>query len=177
METIEQAFQEVCKLHEQITQMPAPEIGPQAFLPFPPGIDPVAFAIEEVSQLKQMYENGRTMRPQAPQVSWIPRACIYASDCGVLFLVELSGVAKEDVSVSVTSGEMIVRGQRRAPAVDSSLKPVMVEHAWGAFERRFPVPPWCTPEKIRARYAQGVLEISLSRLEEAGSGEFHVEIA
>ena len=61
--------------------------------------------------------------------------------------------------------------------MDGPLKPVMVEQAWGAFERRFPVPPWCNPEKIHARYAQGILEINLSRQEEGNPGEFRVEVS
>ncbi len=178
MQTIEQAYNEICRLHEQITNTPVPEIGPQVFVPFPPGIDPIAFAMEEVSHLKQMFESTQAARAQGQQqVAWIPRACIYASDSSVQFHVELPGVAKEDVSVTVAAGEMIVRGQRRSPATDGSLKPVMVEQAWGAFERRFPVPPWCNPEKIHAKYAHGVLEIDLSREEEGIHGEFRVDIS
>ena len=78
--------------------------------------------------------------------------------------------------MTVASGELLVRGQRRQPDGDAALKPVLVEQPFGAFERRFPAPPWCNPEKIRAKYSHGVLEISLSRQDEGHSGEFRVEI-
>lgn len=178
MQTIEEAYGAVCKLHEQITNAPAPEIGPQMFVPFPPGIDPIAFAIEEVSHLRHMVESGQAAHAQVqPQVNWVPRACIYASDTSVQFHVEVAGVGKEDVSVTLASGEMIVRGQRRPPSVDGALQPVMVEQTYGVFERRFPVPPWCNPEKIHAKYSQGVLEIHLIRQEGENAGEFRVEIS
>jgi len=174
MRTIEEAYREVCKLHEQIAHAPAPEIGPQAFVPFPPGIDPVGFAIEEVSQLKRMFESVQTT--QARSVTWVPRVSVYASDTSVRYRVEIPDVAKEDVSVSVVSGEMVVRGERRPPVVDPELKPVMVEQAWGAFERRFPLPPWCEPDRIQARCSQGVLEIDLVRRNDTSTAEFHVEV-
>ncbi len=180
MQTIEQAFQEVCRLHEQIAQTPPPEIGPQVFLPFPPGVDPIAFAIEEVAQLRQLVENAQSTRSQTPQpttATWVPRASVFASDGGLMFHVEIPGVAKEDVSVVVESGELVVRGERRAPAVDPSLRPVMVEQAWGNFERRFAAPPWFNPEKIQARYSHGMLEIRMNRVEDRNVGEFRVEIA
>ncbi len=177
MQTIEQAYKEICRLHEQLAQAPAPEIGPQSFLPFPPGVEPVAFAIEEVAQLRQMFEAAQSVRQHAQEPAWMPRASVFASESSVLFQIELPGVAKEDVSVTVGSGELLVRGQRRQPDTDASLKPVVVEQPFGSFERRFPAPPWCNPEKIRAKYSHGVLEISLSRQEEGNLGEFSVEIA
>ncbi len=175
MQTIDEAYREVCKLHEQITRAPAPEIGPQGFAPFPPGIDPVGFAIEEVSQLKRMFESAQT--GDSRTVTWVPRASIYASETSVRYRVEIPDVSREEVSVSVLSGEMVVRGQRRPPVVDALLKPVMVEQAWGAFERRFPLPPWCEPDRIQARCSQGVLEIDLVRKHEGSTAEFHVEVS
>ena len=177
MQTIEQAYKEICRLHEQLAQAPAPEIGPQSFLPFPPGVEPIAFAIEEVAQLKHMFDAAQAVRQHVHEPAWMPRASVFASDSSVLFQVELPGVAKEDVSVTVASGELVVRGQRRRPESDASLKPVVVEQPFGLFERRFPAPPWCNPEKIQAKYSHGVLEISLSRQEEGSFGEFRVEIA
>ena len=177
MQTIDQAFQEVCRLHEQLAHAPVPEIGPQAFLPFPPGVNPLSYAIEEVAQLKRMYDGAQAALSQAQQqVTWVPRANLHASESNLLFHVELPGVSKDDVSVTVSQGELIVRGQRRAASVDAALKPMVVEQPWGAFERRFPCPPWCDPEKIQAKYSQGILEIQLTRLDEGNRGEFRVEI-
>ena len=61
MEPIEQALEEIRALHEQLTNQPAPEITPQMFQPFPPGIDPVSYAIQEVVQLRQAVQ--RTDEP------------------------------------------------------------------------------------------------------------------
>jgi HSP20 family molecular chaperone IbpA len=171
MHDLAQALKDVCRLHEQVAQLPAPEIGPQHFLPFPPGVDPVAFAIHEVGQLKQLVES-RAQMPAPPQ--WIPRASVFSGDTAIRYLVELPGVQREDVSVVAVQGELVVRGQRPQPA-DPNLKPMLVEQPWGTFERRFALPAWCTPDGISARYSQGVLEITLSRNEDS-MGEFRVQV-
>lgn len=178
MQTIEQAYQEVCRLHEQITNAPIPEIGPQMFVPFPPGVDPVAFAIDEVTHLKQWFENAQAARAQAHNpIAWVPRASIHASETSVRFQLEVPGVAKEDMSVSVAGGELVVRGMRKESTNDGALKPILIEQVGGAFERRFPVPPWCNPEKIHAKCAHGLLEVHLHRQEEPNPSDFRVEIS
>jgi len=175
MQTIDQAFEELRSLHQQLNHSPVPEIGPQAFLPFPPGQDPVSFAIEEVAQLKRLVENLRQGRPNTPP-AWVPPASVYANESTLVITVELAGVRREDVSVTAVSGQLVVQGQRRPPVPDGELQPMFVEQAWGPFERCFALPAWCDPDRIEANYDQGVLEIRASRSAE-GSGPFQVKIS
>jgi len=177
MDSIEQAWKEVCELHERMAHAPAPEIGPHAFLPFPPGVEPVSFAMAEVNRLKQMWHNrveGDTFHDQA--VAWVPRTNVFAGDDGICVMVELPGVVKKDVEVSVMGGDLCVRGVRRPPQEAGSRQPVAVEQVWGAFERRFPLPPWCGLKNIQARHADGMLTVTMSRGSENGAGEFSVNI-
>jgi HSP20 family molecular chaperone IbpA len=177
MQPIEQALKELRTLHEQLNHAPAPEIGPSAFIPFPAGPDPVAFAIDEVQQLKQLMESIESVQREQPAVAqWTPRASLFAGDSCVSIAVELPGVAKEDVSVTAGSGQLTVRGERKPATCKEGLKPLMVEQPWGLFERRFPLPAWASPERITARYTQGVLEIDLTRGDDTAAGEFRVEI-
>jgi HSP20 family protein len=177
MQPIEQALKEIRMLHEQLTRTPAPEIGPHSFLPFPAGQDPVAYAIDEVSRLKKLIEQTQAARQNEQAVAqWVPRASVFAGESSVSFSVELPGVAKEDVSVTVASGELVIRGHRNPATTDGGLQPVMVEQPWGAFERRFALPTWAASDQITARCALGVLEIVLTRGSDATTGEFRVEI-
>jgi HSP20 family protein len=183
VQTINQALEELRSLHQKLTHTPAPEIAPQAFLPFPPGADPVSFALEEVERLKQLIEahsqeprNTETIS-QAPAGSrWVPRASVFAGDNGVSFFVELAGVSKDDVTVTLANGELVVRGERKPANVEGPFRPVFVEQEFGAFERRFPVPVWGRPEDVTARCVNGVLEVCVARTQEPSSGEINVEI-
>jgi HSP20 family protein len=174
MESLDQAMKDVCQLHEHMTQSPAPEVGPQSFVPFPAGVDPVSYAIQEVAQLKKMWQSRAQLSDS--QVTWVPRASVFTGDSTFCYLVEVPGVSRDEVSVTVGAGELLVRGQRRPPEVEGHLRPVAVEQAWGKFERRLPVPAWCSPDQIQARYSQGILEITLSRPQEGAAGEVQVEV-
>ena len=177
MQPIEQALKELRTLHEQLHNAPAPEIGPHAFLPFPTGPDPVAYALDEVAHLKRFLEELESAPQQEPQsAQWSPRASVFAGESNVTISVELPGVAKEDVTVTATSGELTVRGERKPVSTKKGQQPLMVEQFWGAFERRFPLPAWASSERITARYTLGVLEIDLTRGAETAAGEFRVEI-
>jgi HSP20 family protein len=175
MQPIDQALHEVRSLHEQVTRSPAPEIAPPAFLPFPPGIDPVACALDEVSRLKRLVEQSHTTA--APAARWMPRANVYAGESGMTFVVELPGVDKDALELTVSGGELLVRGHRTPSASAGALQPLVMEQPWGAFERRFPLPTWCSPESIEARCSGGLLEIRVTRAEDGTQGEFRIEIS
>jgi len=175
MRPIDKALQDVRELHQQLLQTSAPEVRPQSFLPSPQQTDPVAYAIEEVARLRRVIEASRGSAESVSPVGWVPNASVYSSESQVLYQVEIPGTAREDLTVSVAAGELIVRGQR-SPGVDPQLRPVSVEQGWGPFERRFPVPAWARPDTVKARCERGMLEVKLSRVDLDSTGEFRVEI-
>ena len=175
MRPIDQAFEEIRALHEQVTRSPAPEVTPKMFRPFPPGIDPVSYAIDEVDQLRQAVQRTEETTDSQPAASWVPRASVYAGDEGAKFVVELPGISKNEVAVTVNRGQLIVRGERKPVSGGGDLQPLVVEQSWGAFERRFALPGWCKIETISARCANGVLEIDIARQADAGA-DYEVEV-
>jgi HSP20 family protein len=89
---------------------------------------------------------------------------------------ELAGVGPEDVSVTIEGGELVVRGVRRPPAVDAALRPIVIEQAWGRFERRLALPRHCDPKRAAARYERGMLEVTLPATDGTPTVEFQVPI-
>jgi HSP20 family protein len=175
MQAITEALGEVRALHEQLTCRPAPDVPPPAFMPFPPGCDPVAFAIQEVNQLKQAIEQARNEGSAVGGTRWVPPASIYAGPDVSKIFVEIPGVSKDALSVTVSAGELVIRGQR-GPVASEGLQPILVEQPYGSFERRFPLPAWCTPESISTRAANGQLEVTIVRQRSPQNGGFQVEI-
>jgi len=176
MPPIEQALEEIRALHEQITRSLGPDVGVQPAQPPPAGRDPVARVLQEVARLRQAVERSCAENRSEEPVAWVPRASIYAGEAGSKIVLEIPGVSRQNVSITVTEGELVVRGRREPFEAESGLKPIVVEQPWGTFERRFPVPAWSTPESIAARCAHGLLEIALIRRGERTPVEFQVEI-
>ncbi len=70
-EEVVNAFRdELQKLSQpQREKVPAPEIEPEGYVPFPPGVDPAQFAIDEVRNLARIVR-AAVKRPEP--VVWIP---------------------------------------------------------------------------------------------------------
>lgn len=176
MPPIEQALEEIRALHDQITRSLGPDAPLQSVQPPAAGRDPVARVLQEVARLRQAVERSCSANESEEPAAWVPRASIYAGEGGSKIVLEIPGVTRQDVTITVAGSELVVRGQRVPTDAESGLKPIVVEQSWGAFERRFPVPAWCTPESISARCAHGLLEITLIRGGESTPVEFQVEI-
>jgi len=95
--------------------------------------------------------------------SFRPAADFYETTQGLVLRLELAGVAAADVSLSLTGHELVVRGRRRPPPPEGIQRFVHLEMAFGSFERRFTLPIPVDPQRVEARYADGVLEVHLPR--------------
>ena len=155
MAEVKQALEDVKELYQKVVGQPAPEVTVASLAGFPPGVDPVQHAVEEVQRLKQLCEQVQAVP------TWIPRADLFAARDGYLIRVEIPGVSRDQVKVLASTTECLVVGERRPPQPDA-LTPMNVELAYGRFERRFPVPLDFRPERLTARWTEGLLEIRLA---------------
>jgi HSP20 family protein len=96
-------------------------------------------------------------------VSFRPAADFYETIQGLVLRLELAGVAAEDVSLTLTGHELVVRGRRRPPAPQDIRRFVHLEMAYGIFERRFRLSIPVDSQRVEARYADGILEVHLPR--------------
>jgi len=96
-------------------------------------------------------------------VSFRPAADFYETIQGLVLRLEMAGVAAEDVSLTLTGHELVVRGRRRPPAPEDIRRFVHLEMAYGIFERRFRLSIPVDPQGVEARYADGILEVHLPR--------------
>lgn len=173
MTQIVSALNDVRDLYSKFVGQPAPEIGPGWYAPFPAGIDPVRFAIQEVEELKRLLTVTRA--PEVP-VAWIPRADVYARRDAVVIRVETPGVEHDQLKVLIAEDECIVRGERALPTDESALRPLGLESPHGTFERRFPLPLHAEPAKLTAKYTDGILEVTIPLLEVSTPKEMKIEI-
>ncbi len=73
---------------------------------------------------------------------WEPPIDVLETETGLLVVVALPGVRSEDMEIVVGQGELLVRGTRRWPALQTA-RPgcTAIELPHGRFERRLPLPP------------------------------------
>jgi HSP20 family protein len=99
------------------------------------------------------------MRFATGPVGWVPAADCYMSADAFVVRMEIPGVKREDLKVFLSGGECVVTGRREQPEGKEDLRPMNLERPWGEFERRFLLPRGAHPDKIGAKYADGLLEV------------------
>jgi len=79
--------------------------------------------------------------PRLAEIGWEPPVDVLETDAGLLVVVALPGVSRDDVHVVVSEDEVLVRGTRRWPIRQAPALVHRLELPHGRFERRLPLPP------------------------------------
>ena len=173
MTEVAHALNEVRELYARFLGQPVPELGPGRYAPFPPGSDPVRFAVQEVEDLKRLFAQVSAL---PKPVAWIPRADVHAGPSLLVFRVEVPGIPREQLKVLTVDGECIVRGERPGAKLEGELRPLGLEVPFGSFERRFALPPRANVDALTATCADGILEVRIQIAETAPPKETRVGV-
>jgi HSP20 family protein len=93
-----------------------------------------------------------------------PPVNIWLGENSVVVTAELPGVSREDVEISLQDEVLSLSGARQ-PRTQQEVKWHRRERAYGTFSRTIQLPFRVDPDKVQARYQDGILEIELERLE------------
>jgi len=81
--------------------------------------------------------------------------------------IELPGVAKDDVKISVESNTLTIKGEKKQENEQKSKNFHRVERSYGSFQRSFTLPSTVKNDKIDAVFNSGILTITMPKSEEA----------
>ncbi len=128
-----------------------------------PAVDPVSSMRREMDHLfgrlfSDASENGATRGWFAPVAMWDDADKVYLE-------VELPGVSKDAIDVTVHNGLLRISGERKAPEGDRNYW--VNDRSYGTFDRALSLPEDVDAESIDAHFTEGVLHIVLSKKPEA----------
>ncbi|GBU22576.1 heat-shock protein [Fibrobacteres bacterium R8-0-B4] len=93
-----------------------------------------------------------------------PRMDVSEEENKYAVTLDIPGLSKEDISIKVENGAMKIEGERKE---ERTGKYHLAERTYGHFYRSFALPDDVDAEKIEAKAANGVLEISLPKSQKA----------
>ena len=110
--------------------------------------------------------------------AWSPAVDVRETKDELVMLVELPGLDIEDVSVSVEKNVLTIGGEKKKTFEegDEGSQYHVVERYHGHFERSFRLPETVSAAKIDARLKDGVLAISLPKVEAAKPRKIEVKV-
>jgi HSP20 family protein len=92
-----------------------------------------------------------------------PLLDVYETDNTIVASLDLPGVEKKDVEVSVSNGFLTISGERKNISSEGR---IWQETSFGTFKRTFELTEAVVEDKIKAQFKNGVLKISLPKAEE-----------
>jgi HSP20 family protein len=96
---------------------------------------------------------------------WSPSADISETAKEYLIRAELPAVKKEDVQVTLDSGVITIKGERKQQQEDKNEKYHRVESFYGSFERSFSLPDNVSADAIRCESKDGILSVHIPKTE------------
>jgi HSP20 family protein len=94
-------------------------------------------------------------------IAWTPTVEISERDGKYRILAELPGLSPDEVRVEVEDDAVILQGERRVEqeATEGGIR--RSERQFGFFYRRIPLPEGADPEQAKAKFHDGILEITI----------------
>jgi HSP20 family protein len=94
-----------------------------------------------------------------------PPINILLGENSVAVIAELPGVTADDVTIGLQEDVLTLEGKREPKVQGDNVNWQRRERAYGTFSRTVQLPFRVDPDKVQARFTNGVLEIELQRLE------------
>lgn len=107
---------------------------------------------------------------------WRPLVDIYETDGGVVIRVDLPGVKKENVSVEIKETILTIKGERVEECNIEKENYLRKERCCGHFQRAFNIQYIVSPDQIKARMKEGVLEVEVPKPQEEAAQKIKVNI-
>ncbi|MHB0912880.1 MAG: Hsp20/alpha crystallin family protein [Armatimonadota bacterium] len=111
--------------------------------------------------------------PSGAHEFWLPRTDVYETENELVVRVDLAGVEKETLHVSLSADRrtLSVRGNRNETFIDSrrKIRYYQLEVYFGSFDREIQLPSdvWVDPERLSAAYREGFLVVTLPKIARA----------
>ena len=110
---------------------------------------------------------GHPVVSDDPLRAWSPLCDIQEDSDQIVVKADLPGVDLDDLDIEVEKNVLVIRGERKREKEVKSENLYQTERFHGSFSRSFKLPATVNNEKIRAEYRDGVLSITLPKLEAA----------
>jgi HSP20 family protein len=97
--------------------------------------------------------------------AWSPATDIVENDNGYIVKVELPGMSKDEVKITMQNNVLTVRGEKKRDKEGKENGYHRIERSYGAFQRCFTLPAAVDASTIDASFKDGILTLTLPRTE------------
>ena len=114
--------------------------------------------------------------PAGFESNWTPSVDLLETDDELVAKVELPGMDKKDINISVQDNVLMIRGTKNQEKEDKNENYHRIERSFGSFQRSLSLPAPVDVKKVKASYKDGVLKVALPKVPEAKAKEIPITV-
>jgi HSP20 family protein len=108
---------------------------------------------------------------------WNPALDLYEDKDNLYVKVELPGMKRQEIDVSLHEGSLSISGERKSEQKHEDAEVYRAERFFGRFQRTVTLPTPVAADKVKAQYKDGILNITLPKTEEAKPKHIDVNVS
>jgi HSP20 family protein len=110
-------------------------------------------------------------------LTFVPSAEMEETDDAIHLKLEVPGMESKDLNVEVTEESIVIKGERKSESKSEAKGVLRSEFHYGKFERRIPLPAHIQTDKVRAECKNGMLTLTLPKVESEQRKAVKVDIS
>lgn len=126
-------------------------------------------------QYERLFAGSGRQSTLAPS-GWSPSLNVYDDKEKYTVVLELPGVQKEELAISLQDGVLTVSGERKQEPATVDGRTFQSERQFGKFQRSVTLPAHVDSTAVVANYKDGLLTITLAKAEEARPRQIQVNV-
>jgi HSP20 family protein len=139
--------------------------------------DPFREFLTMSNRLNRTIDDPFIQRPEASFGAWAPPVDIFERQDHLVIRAEVPGIQKDDMDVRIENGVLTLHGERREEKEVKDVSTHLMERVYGSFTRSFSLPTTVDATKVTAVYKDGVLEVTVPKIETAKPKQVEIKVA
>ena len=133
---------------------------------------------DEMNSLFEAPLWANTMGEAQLFTGWTPALDLYQTNDDIVAVVELPGMRKEDIDLSMQDGILTISGERKEEeAAADGEKTARTERFVGKFRRSISLPTRVDANKVNATYKDGILTVKMPKADEVKPRQIQVNVS
>jgi HSP20 family protein len=118
-------------------------------------------ALNKISTSMQFVRRQPAQQESSVETNWIPNTDVYVTQGGLVIKVELAGMRKEDLELTIEDNHLRISGHRPDGCRAGKCRFLVMEISYGVFESIIEIPAGYDLNLAQASYQNGFLRIDV----------------
>jgi HSP20 family protein len=129
-------------------------------------------------EMDKLFEDffGKTLFPSVGEGNWLPAVDIHETKKDVVVIVDVPAIDPKEVSISIVDDKLTIKGERKREEETKEETYYRTERVYGTFQRIVQLPVEVVGDKAKATYKDGVLKITVPKLQRSVPKEVKIAI-